>query len=78
MNLAELTERKMVRFLFADEIPTCSPLERSYKPKILAHYPENVPWNRFDQDAVRNVSHLKYRTIPRRILFCIATEEQRK
>lgn len=37
-----------------------TPLEKSYKPKILAHYPENVPWNPFDQDAVRNVSYVKY------------------
>ena len=41
---------------FTDELANCTPLERSYKPKILAHYPENVPWNPFDQDAVRNVS----------------------
>ncbi|XP_021965831.1 DENN domain-containing protein 5B isoform X2 [Folsomia candida] len=37
------------------ELPTCAPLERSYKPKILAHYPESVPWNPFDPDAVRNL-----------------------
>lgn len=30
----------------------CSPLERAYKTKILAHYPENVPWNPFDSSAV--------------------------
>ncbi|XP_044255618.1 DENN domain-containing protein 5B [Tribolium madens] len=29
-----------------------SPLERSYKGKVLAHYPENVPHNPFDASAV--------------------------
>lgn len=29
-----------------------SPLERPYKCKVLGHYPENVPWNPFDKDAV--------------------------
>ncbi|CAL8078926.1 unnamed protein product [Orchesella dallaii] len=37
------------------ETLNCTPLEKTYKPKILAHYPENVPWNPFDQDAVRNL-----------------------
>ncbi|XP_051996515.1 DENN domain-containing protein 5A-like isoform X1 [Xyrauchen texanus] len=29
-----------------------SPLRRTFKSKVLAHYPENVEWNTFDQDAV--------------------------
>ncbi|XP_053599869.1 DENN domain-containing protein 5A isoform X4 [Plodia interpunctella] len=29
-----------------------SPLDRSYKGKILAHYPENIPSNPFDEHAV--------------------------
>uniref|UniRef100_A0A672LU96 DENN domain containing 5A n=1 Tax=Sinocyclocheilus grahami TaxID=75366 RepID=A0A672LU96_SINGR len=29
-----------------------SPLRRTFKSKVLAHYPENVEWNSFDQDAV--------------------------
>ncbi|CAG0915928.1 unnamed protein product [Notodromas monacha] len=29
-----------------------SPLERSYKSKILGHYPDTVPWNQFDPEAV--------------------------
>ncbi|KAM8909350.1 DENN domain-containing protein 5B-like isoform 5-T5 [Spinachia spinachia] len=29
-----------------------SPLKRTFKSKALAHYPENVEWNPFDQDAV--------------------------
>ncbi|KAJ8249283.1 hypothetical protein GJAV_G00233150 [Gymnothorax javanicus] len=28
-----------------------SPLRRTFKSKVLAHYPENVEWNPFDQDA---------------------------
>ncbi|XP_078359146.1 DENN domain-containing protein 5B-like isoform X2 [Oculina patagonica] len=30
-----------------------SPLERSYKAKVLMHFPSNVDWNPFDEDAVR-------------------------
>lgn len=33
-----------------------SPLRRTFKSKVLAHYPENVEWNPFDQDAVGMVS----------------------
>ncbi|XP_078663874.1 DENN domain-containing protein 5A-like isoform X12 [Branchiostoma floridae x Branchiostoma belcheri] len=29
-----------------------TPLERSYNSKVLAHYPENVAWNPFDESAV--------------------------
>ncbi|XP_023809223.1 DENN domain-containing protein 5A isoform X2 [Oryzias latipes] len=29
-----------------------SPLRRTFKSKVLAHYPDNVEWNPFDQDAV--------------------------
>lgn len=32
-----------------------SPLKRTFKSKVLAHYPENVEWNPFDQDAVNMV-----------------------
>lgn len=28
------------------------PLERSYKGKSLAHYPENVSWNPFDDYGI--------------------------
>ncbi|XP_046341976.1 DENN domain-containing protein 5B-like isoform X2 [Haliotis rufescens] len=34
----------------------CPPLERPYKSKVLAHYPENVQWNLFDKDAVGMLS----------------------
>ncbi|XP_076445285.1 DENN domain-containing protein 5B-like isoform X3 [Babylonia areolata] len=30
----------------------CAPLDRAFKSKVLAHYPESVPWNTFDKDAV--------------------------
>ncbi|XP_066264613.1 DENN domain-containing protein 5B-like [Branchiostoma lanceolatum] len=29
-----------------------TPLERSYNSKVLAHYPDNVTWNPFDESAV--------------------------
>ncbi|XP_066865070.1 DENN domain-containing protein 5B isoform X3 [Kogia breviceps] len=29
-----------------------SPLRRTFKSKVLAHYPQNIEWNPFDQDAV--------------------------
>lgn len=29
-----------------------TPLERSYKCKVLAHYPENVARNHYDNDAI--------------------------
>ncbi|CAH1250400.1 DENND5B [Branchiostoma lanceolatum] len=29
-----------------------TPLERSYNSKVLAHYPDNVAWNPFDESAV--------------------------
>lgn len=37
-----------------------SPLERSYKCKVLAHYPENVPSNPFDASAVCMVSFFSF------------------
>lgn len=30
----------------------CPPLDRAYKSKPLAHYPENVPWNPFDAHGI--------------------------
>ncbi|XP_073079473.1 DENN domain-containing protein 5B isoform X9 [Manis javanica] len=29
-----------------------SPLRRTFKSKVLTHYPQNIEWNPFDQDAV--------------------------
>ncbi|XP_017775709.1 PREDICTED: DENN domain-containing protein 5B isoform X2 [Nicrophorus vespilloides] len=43
----------------------CSPLERPYKTKALAHYPDNVPSNPFDGSAVSMLclpSGLRFRT----------------
>ncbi|XP_046395461.1 DENN domain-containing protein 5B isoform X2 [Ischnura elegans] len=37
---------------FSGDTLHCSPLDRPYKSKVLAHYPENVPWNVFDNEAV--------------------------
>lgn len=37
-----------------------SPLERSYKCKVLAHYPENYKNNPFDESAVSMVSLYYY------------------
>uniref|UniRef100_A0A4W5KY87 Uncharacterized protein n=1 Tax=Hucho hucho TaxID=62062 RepID=A0A4W5KY87_9TELE len=36
-----------------------SPLRRTFKSKVLAHYPENVEWSPFDQDAVGMVRELR-------------------
>ncbi|KAG8226105.1 hypothetical protein J437_LFUL006734 [Ladona fulva] len=37
---------------FSGDTLHCSPLDRPYKSKVLAHYPDNVPWNPFDHEAV--------------------------
>ncbi|XP_071447569.1 DENN domain-containing protein 5B [Hetaerina americana] len=37
---------------FSGDTLHCSPLDRPYKSKVLAHYPDNVPWNVFDHEAV--------------------------
>ncbi|CAG0883869.1 unnamed protein product [Darwinula stevensoni] len=29
-----------------------SPMERSFKSRVLAHFPDSVPWNPFDRDAI--------------------------
>ncbi|KAG8182527.1 hypothetical protein JTE90_002064 [Oedothorax gibbosus] len=36
----------------AGESLHCTPLDRPYRSKVLAHYPENVSWNPFDKSAV--------------------------
>lgn len=43
----------------------CYPLDRAYKSKVLAHYPENVPHNPFDSHGICMLSlpaGLKFRT----------------
>lgn len=48
--------KSLIKFLkislLAEDNLHVSPLERSYKGKVLAHYPENVPLNPFDGSAV--------------------------
>lgn len=43
-------------FIFSGDNLHCSPLDRAYKSKPLAHYPENVPWNPFDSHGICMVS----------------------
>lgn len=43
---------KIIKYLFPEDNLHVSPLERSYKSKVLAHYPENVSSNPFDESAV--------------------------
>jgi hypothetical protein len=43
---------------FSEDNLHVSPLERSYKSKVLAHYPENVSHNPFDSSAVCMVSRV--------------------
>ncbi|XP_017955914.1 DENN domain-containing protein 5B isoform X2 [Drosophila navojoa] len=50
---------------FAGDNLHCSPLDRAYKSKPLAHYPENVPWNPFDAHGICMLSlpqGLRFRT----------------
>ncbi|XP_058837942.1 DENN domain-containing protein 5B isoform X1 [Topomyia yanbarensis] len=51
--------------LFAGDSLHCSPLDRAYKSKPLAHYPENVAWNPFDSHGICMLSlpqGLRFRT----------------
>jgi len=41
-----------ISLLFVGDNLHCSPLDRAYKSKPLAHYPENVPWNPFDAHGI--------------------------
>ncbi len=45
----------LIPFLSAGENFDQSPLKRTFKSKVLAHYPENIESNPFDQDAVNMV-----------------------
>lgn len=38
--------------LLAGDSLHCTPLDRPFRSKVLAHYPENVSWNPFDESAV--------------------------
>ncbi|XP_012286548.1 DENN domain-containing protein 5B isoform X3 [Orussus abietinus] len=49
---------------FGDSLQ-CTPLDRAYKSKVLGHYPDSVPWNPFDKQAVCMLclpSGLRFRT----------------
>ncbi|OCT86073.1 hypothetical protein XELAEV_18019767mg [Xenopus laevis] len=48
--------------LLAGENFEQSPLRRTFKSKVLAHYPQNVEWNPFDQDALCMPKGLSFRT----------------
>lgn len=37
-----------------------TPLDRGYKCHVLTHYPESVPWNPLDKDAICLVSNANY------------------
>lgn len=45
-----------------------APLDRSYKPDVLAHYPNNVPGLEFDENAVSLVSN---KTIGKKFYYSI-------
>lgn len=45
-------------FVAEEFYESLTPLERPYKSRVLAHYPEDVVWNSFDDKAVRMVSIL--------------------
>ncbi|KAJ6646254.1 DENN domain-containing protein 5A [Pseudolycoriella hygida] len=50
---------------FAGDSLHCSPLDRAYKSKPLAHYPEHVAWNPFDAHGICMLSlpqGLRFRT----------------
>uniref|UniRef100_A0A8C1YMK1 DENN/MADD domain containing 5A n=1 Tax=Cyprinus carpio TaxID=7962 RepID=A0A8C1YMK1_CYPCA len=48
----ELSGKTQSRLRLFSENFEQSPLRRTFKSKVLAHYPDNVEWNPFDQDAV--------------------------
>lgn len=55
----------MAIFNFAGDSLHCPPLDRAYKSKPLAHYPEHVPWNPFDAHGICMLSlpqGLRFRT----------------
>lgn len=44
-----------LKHIFVEDNLHVSPLERAYKTKVLAHYPDNIPTNSFDASAVSMV-----------------------
>lgn len=59
LSEASLLFRVIISFFVAGENFDQSPLRRTFKSKVLAHYPQNIEWNPFDQDAVNMVGREK-------------------
>ena len=56
INLPYIFNPRKLFFVCPGDSLHISPLERSFKAKVLVHFPSNVEWNPFDEDAVRMVS----------------------
>lgn len=59
LSEASLLFRVIVSSFVAGENFDQSPIRRTFKSKVLAHYPQNIEWNPFDQDAVNMVGQEK-------------------
>ena len=46
----------------------CNPLERSYKPRVLQHYPDITKWSHFNPEALSRLC------LPQGLRFCTQTE----
>lgn len=55
LSEASLLFQVIISSFFVGENFDQSPLRRTFKSKVLAHYPQNIEWNPFDQDAVNMV-----------------------
>lgn len=61
----KLTKFYLFFYLSSGDSLHCSPLDRAYKSKPLAHYPEHVSWNPFDAHGICMLSlpqGLRFRT----------------
>lgn len=59
LSETSLLFRVIISSFVAGENFDQSPLRRTFKSKVLAHYPQNIEWNPFDQDAVNMVGREK-------------------
>ena len=59
INLPYIFNPRKLFFVCPGDSLHISPLERSFKAKVLVHFPSNVEWNPFDEDAVRMVSFFR-------------------
>ena len=57
--------------LFSGDNLHCPPLERPFKAKVLSHYPDSLPWNPFDQNAVCMVSAVCFTQHINLVLKCV-------